>query len=149
MYLKRKLNRLTNYTKRLKLLKSGKTRLVFRYTNRNLITQLINYSRFGDNIIFGINSKIFKVKNSNNRVYSLALGELIGVYIQNNLKDKCILDIGYRNFRNLKIISFLKGLTSRTNKLHIRDMELSVDYKKYITPSVKNSLSKFKFKCIT
>jgi large subunit ribosomal protein L18 len=59
MYLKRKLNRLTNYTKRLKLLKSGKTRLVFRYTNRNLITQLINYSRFGDNIIFGINSKIF------------------------------------------------------------------------------------------
>ena len=48
----------TNYLKRIKLLKSGKPRVVFRKTNRYIIAQYIISKEAKDSISIGINSKI-------------------------------------------------------------------------------------------
>jgi len=50
----------TNYKKRLALLKSGKTRLVVRKTNRRVIAQFVNYSEQGDQTVVMVDSRDLK-----------------------------------------------------------------------------------------
>ncbi|MEM3555354.1 MAG: 50S ribosomal protein L18 [Candidatus Micrarchaeia archaeon] len=54
---RRRRKNLTNYGKRMKLLKSGKTRMVVRRSNRNVIVQFINYSEKGDVTVASASSK--------------------------------------------------------------------------------------------
>ncbi len=47
----------TNYAKRLALLKSGKTRIVFRKSNRFVSVQFVEFGKRGDKTVVGVNSK--------------------------------------------------------------------------------------------
>lgn len=50
----------TVYRKRLKLLLSGKPRLVVRRFNSNILAQLVEYDPKGDRVIFTIHSNVLK-----------------------------------------------------------------------------------------
>ena len=55
---KRRKEAKTDYSRRLKLLKSGKSRLTIRITNRYLIAQYVTSKESQDRVTFGITSKI-------------------------------------------------------------------------------------------
>jgi len=57
---RRRASALTNYRKRIALLKSRMPRLVARKTNRGIILQIINYEKDGDRVIASVNSKELK-----------------------------------------------------------------------------------------
>ena len=52
----------TNYKKRLAFMKSEKSRLVVRRSNKYLITQLVNYDEAGDKIVAQFNSISLRIK---------------------------------------------------------------------------------------
>ncbi len=55
--LRRRREGITDYVKRLALLRSSKTRLVVRKTNKFVIAQLVNYSPKGDRTVAGVSSR--------------------------------------------------------------------------------------------
>lgn len=102
----------TNYKKRLELLKSGKSRLVVRVTNKNLVLQLINYSPDGDKIISGVNTESLKNlgwKGSRKNIPAAYLG---GLLLAKTSKIKeAILDLGLqKNKPKGKIYAAVKGV---------------------------------------
>jgi large subunit ribosomal protein L18 len=58
--LRRRREGITDYTKRLALLRSAKTRLVVRKTNKYIVAQLVNYAPTGDKTVVGVSSKDLK-----------------------------------------------------------------------------------------
>ena len=57
VHLRRRREGVTDYTKRLALLRSGTVRLVVRKTNKYVVTQLVRYLKTGDVTIAGASSK--------------------------------------------------------------------------------------------
>jgi large subunit ribosomal protein L18 len=106
----------TDYRIRLKLLRSGKTRLVVRKSLKNTQIQFINYKEDGDNIVVSANSK--ELKNKYNWKYSTSTtpaAYLTGVLAGKRAKEKgindCILDIGrYPASTGSKIFAVVKGI---------------------------------------
>lgn len=115
---RRKENR-TDYLKRLKLLKGGKPRIVFRKTNRYIIAQYVTSSHAQDKIEIGVNSKkLLKFGWPKEFAGSLKsipasylTGFLIGKKIIQEKKETPILDIGMiRSLHKSRVYGFLKGL---------------------------------------
>src|SRR3989344_3321855 len=109
----------TDYLKRIKLLKSGSPRVVFRKTNKYIIAQYVTSSEAQDKIEIGINSKILLKygwpKEREGSLKSLPASYLIGLLIGRNiLKHKLenpIVDLGMlRTPHKSKVYAFLKGL---------------------------------------
>jgi large subunit ribosomal protein L18 len=109
----------TDYFKRLKLLKSGKPRIIFRKTNRYIIGQYITSEEAKDKIIMGITSKELikygwpsKLLGSLKSIpASYLTGYLIGKKIKKIKLENPILDSGMINMVDKsKIYSFIKGL---------------------------------------
>ncbi|GAJ13133.1 unnamed protein product, partial [marine sediment metagenome] len=75
----------TDYSKRIKLLKSGAPRVVFRKTNRYLIAQYVISKEAQDKIEFGINSKhLMKYgwpKESKGSLKSISAAYLTGILV--------------------------------------------------------------------
>ena len=57
---RRKREKKTNYSKRLKLILSGKERVVLRFTNQKIIVQLVKFEAKGDKILLGADSFALK-----------------------------------------------------------------------------------------
>ncbi len=106
----------TNYRRRLKLLRSEKTRVVIRKTLNNTIIQLIDYKEDGDNIIVTANSNELKKKyNWKFSTSTTPAAYLTGLLAGKKAKDKgiseCILDIGrHPPVTSSKIFASLKGI---------------------------------------
>ncbi|MBR9701556.1 50S ribosomal protein L18 [Candidatus Pacearchaeota archaeon] len=109
----------TDYGKRLKLLKSGKPRVVFRRTNRYLIVQYVESKEAKDKVVLGVNSKdLLKYgwpENAKGSLKSTAAsyltGHLIGKQIKDKKLDTPIVDMGMlRMVQKGKQYAFLKGL---------------------------------------
>src|SRR3972149_4943674 len=109
----------TDYAKRMKLLKGGDSRIVFRKTNRYIIAQYVSSSEAQDKAEIGITSKNFVEygwpKNFEASLKSIPAayltGFLIGKKIGTKKKDKVIIDIGMqRNLHKSRVFGFLKGL---------------------------------------
>jgi len=109
----------TDYAKRYNLLKSEKPRVIFRKTNRYLISQYVESYEAQDKIIFGFDSReLLKYGWPNKMVSSLKsipasylLGYLTGKKIIEKRLEPPILDIGMiRKTHKSKIFAFLKGL---------------------------------------
>lgn len=109
----------TDYLNRVKLLKSGSPRIVFRKTNKYLIAQYVVSKEAKDKIIMGINSKeLLKYgwpKELEGSLKSISaaylLGFLVGKKIINKKLKKPILDFGMiRTIYKTKVFGFLKGL---------------------------------------
>ncbi len=116
---KRKKEHKTDYLKRINLLKSGIPRIVFRKTNKYVISQYVESKEARDKILIGLNSKeLLKYgwpKEATGSLKSLSASYLTGYLMGKNiLKQKLkqpILDIGMiRSLYKNKIYAFLKGL---------------------------------------
>ncbi len=95
---KRQRKGLTNYYKRLKLIKSELPRLVIRKTNRYIIAQIVASKIGGDQTFLTINSKElskYNWKNSfKNTPAAYLTGFLLGIKSKKIGINKAILDIG-------------------------------------------------------
>jgi len=116
----------TDYSKRLKLLKSERPRIVFRKTNKYLIAQYITSEETKDKVEIGITSKVL-TKYGWPKDFSGSLkstpaayftGLLIGKEIINSKKETPIADFGMlRVLSKSKIYAFLKGLVDSGIKI--------------------------------
>jgi large subunit ribosomal protein L18 len=109
----------TDYLKRMKLLKSGRARIVFRKTNKYIIAQLVQSSEAQDSVEFGITSKELmkhgwpeKAEGGlKSTTASYLTGFLFGKEILKLKNKNPIVDLGmYKMIHKSKIYAFLKGL---------------------------------------
>lgn len=109
----------TNYSSRLKLLKSGGPRVVFRKTNRYIIAQYVVSEEAQDKIVLNINSKMLlkhgwpeSAKGSLKSISASYLtGYLMGKKISEKKLETPIVDFGMiRTLHKTKVYGFLKGL---------------------------------------
>jgi len=127
---KRKVERKTDYKKRLGLLKSEKARLIFRKTNRYLLSQYVISEEAKDKIIFGITSKeLLKFgwpKEFEGSLKSISASYLTGYLTGKKIKDKKletpILDLGMiRIIEKSKPFAFIKGLIDSGIKIQCKE----------------------------
>jgi len=109
----------TDYLKRIKLLKSGSPRVVFKKTNKYLIAQYVKSKEAQDKVEIGINSKtLIKYgwpKEFEGSLKSLPAsyltGLLIGKKILEKKLEKPVIDFGMiRVLHKNRAFAFLKGL---------------------------------------
>ena len=104
----------TNYKKRLAFMKSEKSRLVVRRSNKYLIIQLVNYDEVGDKIVAQFNSISLKKKGWKHSCLNVPAAYLSGLEIAkiaNKSKIKeAIFDMGsYTPTKGCRIYAVLKG----------------------------------------
>jgi len=109
----------TDYGNRIKLLKSGIPRIVFRKTNKYFLVQYVTSKEAQDKVKFNLTSKELikygwpeEFKNSLKSIPSAYLtGILTGKKIQENKLKTPIADFGMlRMLHKTKVYGFLKGL---------------------------------------
>jgi large subunit ribosomal protein L18 len=109
----------TDYLKRLKLLKSEKPRLVFRRTNKYVISQYIVSDEAHDKVVFGYTSiELLKhgwdksaLSGLKNLTASYFLGYLMGKTIQSKKLPQPILDFGMlQSLHKSRVYAFLEGI---------------------------------------
>lgn len=98
---KRANQRLTNYRKRFTLLKSNFPRLVIRFTNRQIIMQLVTYEPTGDRVLkTWLSAKLPNVKKYNTSIETLlALYKKVESAIREEYSTtyRFIIDSGLKN----------------------------------------------------
>jgi large subunit ribosomal protein L18 len=109
----------TDYLKRIKLLKSGSPRVVFKKTNKYIIAQYVKSKEAQDKVEMGITSKIL-IKYGWSKEFEGSLksipasyltGLLIGKKILEKKLEKPIIDFGMiRVLHKNRAFAFLKGL---------------------------------------
>ncbi len=114
---KRRRQGVTNYRKRVKLLKSGLPRLVVRKSNTGIIMQIVEYSKTADKIVVGVDSTKLSEIGWNPKA-NAPTAYLTGMYIAKQAKAKAgsiagqdiILDIGlYRPTKNSVVFAAARG----------------------------------------
>lgn len=105
---------LTDYRKRLKLVKSGLPRLVIRRTNRYLITQVIKSKLGGDETLITVTSKKLADygwrASFKNTPAAYLTGFLAGLLAKKKGIGKAVVDIGlHRAIKGSKIFAVVKG----------------------------------------
>lgn len=120
----------TDYSKRLKLLKGGLPRIVFRKTNKYLIAQYVTSDQTKDKTEIGITSKKLTnygwPKDFGGSLKSIPaayfIGLLIGKEITKNKKENPIADFGMlRVLPKSKVYAFLKGLIDSGVKIKYKE----------------------------
>ncbi|ODS37156.1 50S ribosomal protein L18 [Candidatus Altiarchaeales archaeon WOR_SM1_SCG] len=104
----------TSYKKRLNLLKSGKPRLIVRFSNKHAIAQIIDYSPDGDIVFASAHSSELKKfgwdHNPGNLPSAYLTGLLCGLRAVKKDKNDAVFDIGLRPpIIGSKIYAALKG----------------------------------------
>lgn len=106
---KRDKYRLTNYTKRYKLISGGKPYLAIRKSNKNLYVQVIEYAPGGDRIIWTASTLKMDIKNKKN----CAAAKLLGSYCRKHIPKKdLLLYVGQRRAFPKFIRTFVKEINS-------------------------------------
>jgi len=120
----------TDYAKRIKLLKSGRARVIFRKTNKYLISQYISSKQAQDKVEIGVNSKDLISygwpKEFQGSLKSLPAAYFLGLLIGKKITEKKlktpIIDFGMiRNLHKTKIYSFLKGIIDSGIKIKYKE----------------------------
>lgn len=111
---KRRRKGLTNYRKRLRLVKSGLPRLVIRKTNRYIIAQVIKSRLGGDETLLTVTSKKLAkygwMAGFKNTPAAYLTGLLAGLFAKKKGVEKAVVDIGLHTAtRGSKIFAALKG----------------------------------------
>jgi large subunit ribosomal protein L18 len=107
---------ITDYRKRLALLKSRTTRIVIRKSINNTTIQFVNYNEKGDNIVATATSKeLVKKYNWNYSTATTPAAYLTGLLAGKRAKEQgiteCVLDIGrYVPVTGSKVFAGLKGV---------------------------------------
>jgi large subunit ribosomal protein L18 len=86
----------TSYKTRLRLIQSGKPRLVIRKSLRNIRLQIIEYSANNDKVLFAANSAELRKLGWKGSLGSTPAAYLTGLLLASKVKDKleCVVDIG-------------------------------------------------------
>jgi large subunit ribosomal protein L18 len=152
---RRRLEGKTNYRKRLKLLRSGKVRMVVRKSLKNTQIQFVGYKEGGDNILATANSN--ELTNKYNWKFSTSTtpaAYLTGILAGKRAKDKgideCVIDTGrHPPATGSKIFASIKGVvdagiecTHNEEKLPSEDRIMGKHLDKGITPAVNDIKSK-------
>ncbi len=120
----------TDYLARLKMLRSGKPRLVFRKTNKHIISQYVVSEEAKDKIILGITSKKLldygwpeSFKGSLKSIPAAYLtGYLMAKKIQEKKLETPIVDFGMmRKLHKSKLFAFLKGFIEGGIKINCKE----------------------------
>lgn len=109
---RRKRQQKTNYKRRLALLKSGKSRLIIKILNKNILAQIIEYSPKGDKVVaYSTSNELEKLgwkysKSNTSAAY------LTGLSLASKSKVKnAVLDTGLQVVvKGSKLFSCLKGV---------------------------------------
>jgi large subunit ribosomal protein L18 len=106
---------LTNYRKRLELLKSGKTRAIVRKSNNGIFCQFIEYAETGDKTLVVASSLELSKYGYKGHTANLPAAYLTGYMCGLKAKKKgikeAILDTGlYRTTKGSRIYAALKGM---------------------------------------
>jgi len=112
---RRKRKGLTNYKKRLKLLLSGKRRLVIRKSLNNILAQVVEYTPKGDNVILSAHSSELNKLGWKVSKGSVPGSYLTGLLLGKKAKEKglndFILDIGLnKSVKGCRPYALLKGV---------------------------------------
>ncbi len=119
----------TDYLKRLKLLKGEKPRVVFRRTNRFIISEYIVSEEAQDKIVFGFDSRRLNEygwpKNAQGSLKSTTAaylsGYLMGKSVIKQKLENPIVDTGMnRTIHKNKIYAFIKGLIDSGIKMECK-----------------------------
>jgi large subunit ribosomal protein L18 len=106
----------TNYKKRLLILVGQKPRVVVRFTNQNIVAQLVSFEPAGDKVLVGVDSrKELKVLGWNYSAKNVPASYLTGLLFAKKALAKGIkegvLDTGFKQpFKGGKCFAFLKGV---------------------------------------
>ena len=127
---KRKRNQKTNYKKRLKYLKSEKTRIFVRSSTNNILIQAINFNESGDKILASGSAKDLKKLGWNYHSGNLPSAYLTGLYFGIKNKEiikEGIIDLGLKSItRGDRISATIKGLV---------DSKLSIPHSDKLLPT--------------
>ena len=129
---KRRMERKTNYRKRLALIKSGKARLVIRKSLSNISVQLINFNPNGDQTVVSAVStelKKFGWTKTGNIPAAYLTGLLAGKKAKEKNVTEAVLDLGIQtSTKGSRIYAALKGvLDAGVNVPHSKDILPSED----------------------
>jgi large subunit ribosomal protein L18 len=95
---KRRRDSLTNYKKRLALIKSSLDRVVVRKSNKGIIAQIVSYDAKGDKVTLSVDSRMLKKYNWQsrcNRPTAYLTGALLAKKARDaNYNGELVLDIG-------------------------------------------------------
>jgi len=146
---------LTNYKKRLALLKSNLTRLVIRRSNKFISLQMVNYEPDGDRVLLTMSSKglgKFGWKHSFKSLPAAYLtGLMVGkVALDKNIKE-AIVDIGmFKHIKGSKFTAVIKGVIDAGLKIPVGDIFPSEDRLsgKHINDEVAKDFESVKAKLI-
>lgn len=109
--LKRRVKGITDYKRRLALLKSGKPRLVVRKTSNNIIAQAVAYVPAGDKVLYTVDVQALRKKGWKGHANTPA-AYLVGYALGKEAKKKTpelVLDAG-RHTPSTKIFAVVKGV---------------------------------------
>ncbi|MCC7570386.1 50S ribosomal protein L18 [Candidatus Micrarchaeota archaeon] len=152
---KRRRKKVTDYRKRLGFLKSGKTRMVVRKSNKRIIVEMIAYNPKGDDTLVNVDSNKLKKLGwycSTNIPTAYLTGYLCGVEaLKKNIKE-FVLDIGMITpTKGSVVFAVLKGavdagLKTQFDSKIINDKRLDgshiADYAKSLKESDKTRYNK-------
>lgn len=130
---KRRRKALTDYKKRLKLVKGGMDRVVIRRTNKRVIGEIIRYDEKGDKILAYADSNLlrkYKWPSRNNRPTAYLTGLLLAKSALKKIKgEEYVLDIGLSSpVKNSIPFVFAKGCIDGGLKLKA---DITMDEKLY------------------
>ncbi|MBW3019212.1 50S ribosomal protein L18 [Candidatus Woesearchaeota archaeon] len=119
----------TSYQTRLKIIKSGKPRLVVRKSLRNIRLQIIEYAPNSDKILFSANSSELRKLGWKGSLSSTPAAYLTGYLLANKMKKKleCVVDIGMNvSVKGCVLYAAVKGAA---------DGGLSIPFSEDVVPS--------------
>jgi large subunit ribosomal protein L18 len=119
---RRRLEKKTNYSKRMKLLEYSKNRIVIRKTNRYILLQYVESKEAQDSVKYSLSSKSLLSYGweKTGSLKNLTAAYLTGLLFGNKIKkfDKAVLDLGLiRSTMGSRIYSSVKGIIDSGVKL--------------------------------
>ncbi|MCD6557795.1 MAG: 50S ribosomal protein L18 [Candidatus Aenigmarchaeota archaeon] len=154
MPFRRRIEKKTNYRKRLALLKSGLPRIVIRKSLNYVNVQMVNYEPYGDKVIFAFSSKSLKKfgwsKNCSNTPAAYLVGFLFGMEAKKRNLLKAVVDFGLqRSTKGNLLYAVIAGLKDAGLDINVDSNMLPSDERikgKHISDDIENEFQEVKKK---
>lgn len=100
----------TNYKTRLRLIASGKPRLVVRKSLKNILVQIVEFHPTGDRVLASASSRELRKHGWKGSLSNTPAAHLTGLLLASKKKMECVLDIGMNvSVKGAVLYGALKG----------------------------------------